>query len=437
MHIPSYKIIKEDDLLLQSSLHSCINTTSVSTTITDKQQDEQCHVRIESSSSILSGHFHAPQCRCSYTTLPLWKRYLIDFRMDMISFCLTYPIVAFFTLIALLNTARMRLINSHQQQHLDHLSLDEEITQDEMYYAERWGYGCQQHQVITRDGYILKMYRFYPQGQKYRKPVFLGHGLFQCSGAFVLNEKKSLVFALVDQGYDIWTGNNRAIGGLDHISLSPKDPCYWNWGLKELALQDFPAMLDHIRTTTGQERVAYIGHSQGNALVFIALSLQPELASKMSCFIALAPAVISGTLYFQFTPRPASTRLLSDWLEGWGKQGVCLYMTDRGNQIQESYDKIPLALIYGGEDYLVDGASFVRSFEGYDHHGLDINTRQLATSNQYQYNFSFPSLDLVHVERIPGYEHMDTIWAHDNHITTYPVIFNILNSARWQSNDVE
>ena len=88
-----------------------------------------------------------------------------------------------------------------------------------------------------------------------KRPVLIGHGLFQCSGAFVLNEDKSLAFRLIEEGYDVWIGNNRSIGGLDHISLSYKDPEYWNWGLKELAVYDFKAMIDYVRSYSGFDRV--------------------------------------------------------------------------------------------------------------------------------------------------------------------------------------
>lgn len=140
--------------------------------------------------------------------------------------------------------------------------------------------------------------------------------------------------------------------------------------------------------------------------------------------------------YFQYTPRPVSTRLLLDWLDGWGRQGVCLHIntttTTKGTTNKEE-GKIPLAIIYGASDYLVDGASFVRSFEGYENHGLmEDEWRQLGQHRSPPMERpSFPTLDLVHVERIPGYEHMDTIWAHDNTMTTYPVIFSILKTAKW------
>lgn len=86
-------------------------------------------------------------------------------------------------------------------------------------------------------------------------PVLLGHGLFQCSGDFVLNEENSLAFALVEQGYDVWMGNTRATSTLDHVSLSHKDPEYWAWGLKELSLHDLVCALDFVGKQTGFNKV--------------------------------------------------------------------------------------------------------------------------------------------------------------------------------------
>ncbi|KAI8344495.1 Alpha/Beta hydrolase protein [Chlamydoabsidia padenii] len=480
---PNYKAIRKDDDLTHSYLS------------TNKSIDIECFVRMESPTN-------STACRCS-KNIPAWK----EVCMDTLSFCLTLPFLAALTLVALLNTAKRHFdlkqpTTSHQQR-LQENQADEDITQDETYYAQRWGYNCQSHKTITEDGHILQMYRFGPKGNaertgESRKPVLLGHGLFQCSGDFVLNEKDSIVFALVDEGYDVWTGNNRAVGPLEHVSLSPDDPCYWDWGLKELGIYDLPAMLDYICTTTGQEKVGYIGHSQGNALAFVGLSLRPELADKMSCFIALAPAVISGALthtfplrylihmdrkmfkllfgkkaflglmttaqrilppsvmctlaysvfaylfawwdhhwvrrrklkYFQFTPRLVSTRLLLDWLDGWGRQGICLHVNTTAADNKQT-NRIPLAVIYGANDYLVDGASFVRSFAGYENHGVMEDEWQGLSSATKRPSLSFPTLDLVHVERIQGYEHMDTIWAHDNTVTSYPVIFNVLKEATW------
>ncbi|KAG0164611.1 hypothetical protein DFQ30_009707 [Apophysomyces sp. BC1015] len=363
--------------------------------------------------------------------------------------------------------------------------LEEKVSADETYYAKRYGYDCQIHRVVTEDGHVLVIYRISKQGSDamVKPAVLMMHGLLQCSGVFVVNEEKSIAFALADQGYDVWIGNNRAVATREHMYLDSDDPEYWNWGLKEIGAYDFAAMVVYVRKHTGQAKIAYIGHSQGNAQGCIGLALRPEIAESLSCFVALAPAVFSGSLtstflldrlihlsdwtyrlmfgiaeflpitgpvrricppslfaylaystfafvfawwdhhwlrrrktkYFQFTPRPVSTRLIRDWLNSWGRHGLCMYI----DTVVETpgVSKVPLAVFYGTKDYLVDGDRFVQMFE----------TRSLQGSNVF-----LPMLDLVHVERIEGYEHMDTIWAHDNSLTTYPGLFKVLAAARWE-----
>lgn len=190
------------------------------------------------------------------------QRWLLVARV-FISIILSMPILGFFVVIALYKTATAHVLDTYLRKTIrehdlnDIVPENEQLTQDETYYAERWGYKSELHHVVTEDGYILKMYRIFkkdtnPQG---RKPVLIGHGLFQCSGAFVLNEEKSLAFMLIDQGYDVWVGNNRSIAGLEHVSLSFKDPEYWNWGLKELGLYDFTSMIEHVKMITGFSKV--------------------------------------------------------------------------------------------------------------------------------------------------------------------------------------
>lgn len=71
-----------------------------------------------------------------------------------------------------------------------------------------------------------------------------------------------------------------------------------DFNVKELALYDLPAMVDHVLRDTGYSKCAYIGHSQGNATMFATLAsgMLPELGSALSVFIALAPAVYAGPL---------------------------------------------------------------------------------------------------------------------------------------------
>lgn len=60
-------------------------------------------------------------------------------------------------------------------------------------------------------------------------------------------------------------------------------------------------------------KIAFIGHSQGNGIAFVSLSegMCPEIGEKLSCFVALAPAVFAGPLTHGF-PFSILSRI------GWG-----------------------------------------------------------------------------------------------------------------------
>ena len=70
--------------------------------------------------------------------------------------------------------------------------------------------------------------------------------------------------------------------------------------------------MDWVSLTTGYDKIGYIGHSQGNGLAFLALSqgFCPGLGERLSCFIALAPAVYAGPLTTGF---PFTTLNKMDW----------------------------------------------------------------------------------------------------------------------------
>ncbi|ORX35150.1 Alpha/Beta hydrolase protein [Kockovaella imperatae] len=179
-------------------------------------------------------------------------------------------------------------------------------------YARQIGMDIENQVVETEDGYLLRMHRVIdPEAQPRSDgrggfPVLILHGLFQCSGSFVTSEERSLAFWLAKQGgYQVYLGNTRGIFDMGHKSFSRNDPRFWDWTIRELAMYDLPALVDHVCKETGYEKIAFIGHSQGNGLTFISLSLGmcPSLGTKMSVFIALAPAVYAGPLTtgFPFT----------------------------------------------------------------------------------------------------------------------------------------
>jgi pimeloyl-ACP methyl ester carboxylesterase len=169
---------------------------------------------------------------------------------------------------------------------------------DTEFYVEDHGFDCERHEVTTEDGYILHCFRVFKKDARDLSlpPILLQHGLFQSSGIFVTSEEDSMAFHFANKGYDVWLGNNRCIHEKGHTTMKPHEAQYWEWGLDELGLFDFPAFVDHVTKATGHEKVVFVGHSQGNAQAFVGLSRNPQVAQKLELFVALAPAFYIGRL---------------------------------------------------------------------------------------------------------------------------------------------
>ena len=66
-------------------------------------------------------------------------------------------------------------------------------------------------------------------------------------------------------GYDIWLGNNRGTEySQQHKTLSAVDDSeYWNWTWSEMGLYDDTANITYIKEKAKQDKIFYIGYSQG------------------------------------------------------------------------------------------------------------------------------------------------------------------------------
>ena len=159
------------------------------------------------------------------------------------------------------------------------------------------GFLAETHEVETTDGYILEVHRVISKETKNvkegtNKPaVYLQHGLLDSSSTWVINFRdQSLGFILADQGYDVWLGNVRGNEyGLKHKFLNSSQEEFWDFSWNEIAAYDFPAIINYIINTTGQESIFYVGHSQGTTMAFAHLSQNPDLNKKIKLFVALGP----------------------------------------------------------------------------------------------------------------------------------------------------
>jgi lysosomal acid lipase/cholesteryl ester hydrolase len=176
-----------------------------------------------------------------------------------------------------------------------------------------YGYYAEEHIVQTTDGYLLGVHRLpYKKDEEHgtilvnagpdsvSKPVvYLHHGLLMNSEVWVCmtEEERCLPFALVNQGYDVWLGNNRGNKySKKSTKMSPTSPKFWDFSMDEFAFHDIPDTINYILTTAGQPTLSYIGFSQGTAQAFATLSIHPGLNEKVNVFIALAPAMAPAGL---------------------------------------------------------------------------------------------------------------------------------------------
>ncbi|XP_046626354.1 lipase 3-like isoform X1 [Neodiprion virginianus] len=165
------------------------------------------------------------------------------------------------------------------------------------------GYFVESHYVTTEDGYILQMHRI-PASPKSpeatsRGVVFLMHGLCGSSAAFILmGPGKALAYVLADAGYDVWLGNARGnTYSKNHTTITDfTSKKFWDFEWHEIGIYDLPAMIDYVLENTGQEKVSFVGHSQGATTFYVMASLKPEYNDKIEVMFSLGPVAYMSNL---------------------------------------------------------------------------------------------------------------------------------------------
>ena len=86
--------------------------------------------------------------------------------------------------------------------------------------------------------------------------------------------EQSFSLKLVDAGYDVWIGNNRGtMYSWGHKTLDAAvDAEYWDWTWADMGLYDDPANINMIKAATGEDKIFYIGYSQGTGQMHYALA---------------------------------------------------------------------------------------------------------------------------------------------------------------------
>lgn len=192
------------------------------------------------------------------------------------------------------NTPEQKM-NFHEQVTTALQKNKEENNLNTVELLEKNQYSSDEHILNSDDGYQLNLFRFSPKTPT-DKVVMLMHGLMGSSDDWLLlGPEKSLAYQLADAGYDVWLGNARGSRySRHHASKHPAVDEFWDYSNDDIAQHDLPAMIDYILKVTGQNKLDYIGHSQGNTNAFALLSEQPWYGEKFNSLHAVAPMVYMG-----------------------------------------------------------------------------------------------------------------------------------------------
>ena len=133
------------------------------------------------------------------------------------------------------------------------------------------------HSFVASDGTKLLL-THHASGTK--GPVVLAPGYGNAARAFALDTvPKSFADYLAEHGYDVWLFDYRASPDLPASATQ--------FTVDEIALRDWPAAIDRVRSETGAESVQAIGHCIGGLTLFMALGGGLE-GVRSATFSALA-----------------------------------------------------------------------------------------------------------------------------------------------------
>lgn len=173
--------------------------------------------------------------------------------------------------------------------------------------AHKYAHKCEEYDLITEDGYILKLFRI-PGDES--KPILSIHGAVDSSDSFILRGNSSLAVALAKDNYDVWAINLRGNRySRRHTTMNPDtDSKFWEYSVHQFGYYDLPATIDFILNKTKQNRLSAIGYSEGTTTMYVLGATRPEYNDKIKIFISLAPicyihnAMSYASLLMDFAP---------------------------------------------------------------------------------------------------------------------------------------
>jgi pimeloyl-ACP methyl ester carboxylesterase len=148
------------------------------------------------------------------------------------------------------------------------------------------------HLVRTADDKQISLYRYLPAGTDVKKlPLLLCHGFGANRYNLDLGEKHSFARYARDKGYDTWLVDLRGNGLSDEPAVG--NHFKYDWTFEDYLHLDIPTAIETIKSKTGAEKIAWVGHSMGGMLLYA--HVQETGDRDIACGVALAsPGTFAG-----------------------------------------------------------------------------------------------------------------------------------------------
>jgi pimeloyl-ACP methyl ester carboxylesterase len=147
-----------------------------------------------------------------------------------------------------------------------------------------------------------------------KPPVLLVHGAGVRANIFRAPSGRTLVDALIEEGYDVWLENWRASIDVPHN----------HWTLDQAAVLDHPAAVQTVLRETGTDELKAVIHCQGSTsfMMSAVAGLLPEVTTIVSNAVSLHPVVSPlARLKLRYIV-PPTARLVGYLNPQWGRTGA-------------------------------------------------------------------------------------------------------------------
>lgn len=147
-----------------------------------------------------------------------------------------------------------------------------------------------------------------------RGPVLLVHGVGVRTEIWRPPTPRTLIEALVDDGYDVWMETWRASMDVPNNT----------WTLDQGAVLDHPVAVRKVVELTGADSIQVVAHCQGSTsfMMSACAGLVPEVRTIVSSAVSLHPVLTGMSRWKLMNITPVVSRLLGYMDPQWGEHGA-------------------------------------------------------------------------------------------------------------------